>query len=71
MNSHLLTMRGRDGIRIWVHDGLYRIQRRLQPQPDQNGKLQERWESLAENKKVLLFETWQEAEKYINENNIT
>ena len=71
MNSYLLTMRGRDGVRIWVHDGWYRIQRRREPIPDRNGNPQEVWESLAEDGKVKLFPTWQEAEKYIQENNIT
>lgn len=69
--SGYLTMQGKDGIRIWVHDGQYRIQRRRQPLPEKDGQLQEVWESLTENKQVKLFETWQEAEEYIRDNAIT
>lgn len=67
--NHLLTMQGRNGIRIWVHDGLYRIQRR-RDLPDKNSNPQEAWESLTKENQVLLFPTWQEAEQYIRENNI-
>ena len=70
MSSYLLTMQGKDGIRIWVHDNLYRIQRRREPLPDRNGNPQEAWESHAENGQVLFFPTWQEAKEYIRKNNI-
>ena len=70
MSSYLLTMQGKDGIRIWVHDGQYRIQRKREPIQDRYGTLQEVWESHTENGQVLFFPTWQEAEKYIRENNI-
>lgn len=68
--SGYLTMQGHNGVRIWVHDGQYRIQRRLQPLPGKDGQLQEVWESHREQGKVKLFETWQLAEEYIHENNI-
>lgn len=68
--SDYLTMQGKDGIRIWVHDGLYRIQRKRDPIPDRDGKMQEHWESLTKDNQVLFFPTWQEAEQYIRENNI-
>jgi hypothetical protein len=70
-SNYLLTMQGRNGIRIWVHEGKYRIQKRMEPMPDRNGNPQEAWESLTENEQVLLFGTWQEAEKHIHANNIT
>lgn len=65
-----LTMQGHNGVRIWVHDGEYRIQRRKEPIVDKDGKLQECWESHQEGEQVKLFETWQEAEQYIHDNNI-
>lgn len=68
--SGYLTMQGKDGIRIWVHDGEYRIQRRKSPMPDRDGKLQEVWLSHTENGQVKMFGSWQEAEEYIRDNNI-
>lgn len=70
MNSYLLTMQGHNGIRIWVHDGQYRIQCKRASIPDKNGKLQEVWESHQEGEQVKLFGNWQEAEQYIHDNNI-
>lgn len=68
--NYLLTMQGKNGIRIWVHDNMYRIQKRKQPMPDRNGNPQEVWESHQENGRVKLFEKWQDAEQYISENSI-
>lgn len=68
--NYLLTMQGKNGIRIWVHENLYRIQHRKDPIPNENGKLQECWESYQENGQVKFFLTWQEAEEYIHKNNI-
>lgn len=70
MSNYLLTMQGHNGIRIWVHENLYRIQRKREPLPDRNGNLQECWESHQENGQVRFFPTWQEAEGYIRKNNI-
>jgi hypothetical protein len=67
--NYLLTMQGHNGVRIWVHDGFYRIQRRREL-ADKNGKPQEVWESHTENGQVKLFGTWQEAEQYIHANSI-
>lgn len=68
--SGYLTMQGHNGVRIWVHDGLYRVQRRRDPMPDKDRKLQEVWESHREGGQVKMFGTWQEAEEYIRDNNI-
>lgn len=68
--SGYLTMQGKDGVRIWVHDGLYRIQKHRELS-DKSGKKLEVWESHQEDGQVKMFGSWQEAEQHIKEKNIT
>jgi hypothetical protein len=52
--------------RLWLHDGLWRIQS-LRQLPDRHGTLQDAWESWCENGCVLFFVSEEQARAYLDE----